>query len=1304
LSIQTISAVEAFRGDSPFTPLRRAQILESLREQVAQVHTLEIFQLYVVAFHKVPNEEQRQQVKELLSCGPDSAYQHSPGEVLVLPRGGTISPWSSKATDIARNCGLDKVQRIEHGRLWRFRDHDGELLGTELLPAMTRLIHDRMTEQVAINGAALAGLFARANPRSLQRVRLGIDPRAALQDSNQRLGLALSTDEIDYLEENYRRLDRDPSDVELMMFAQANSEHCRHKIFNASWVVDNTPADHSLFQMIRHTQAQNPGRVLSAYTDNAAVTRGYRGHRFYPDPESHRYQYIEEDVHLLIKVETHNHPTAISPCPGAATGSGGEIRDEAATGRGAKAKAGLTGFSVSNLKIPGFAQPWEHDFGIPGRIATPLQIMLEGPIGAAGFNNEFGRPALAGYFRTFEQRGGKTREFWGYHKPIMLAGGMGNIRGIHVHKQDIPHGTPIVLLGGPAMLIGLGGGAASSMASGQSDEALDFASVQRDNAEMQRRCQEVIDACWRLGDHNPIVSIHDVGAGGLSNAIPEIIDDSKRGGRFELREIPNDDPAMSPLEIWCNEAQERYVLAIEAVALLHFEAICRRERCPYAVIGHASEVRELIVTDSDSTETPIELPMEVLLGKPPRMQRNAQRYRVEAGAIATNPVDLREAIHRVLRFPAVADKRFLITIGDRTVSGLVVRDQMVGPWQEPVADCAVTATSYRDICGEAMAIGERTPVAMLNAPAAGRLAVGEALTNLAAARIKQIEDVSLSANWMAACGHGNEDAKLFDTVRAVAMQLCPQLGISIPVGKDSLSMKTVWHDGNGQQRSMAAPLSLIVSAFAPVIDVGMSLTPQLRNEPDSELWLIDLGYGRQRLGASALAQVFDLTSGEPADLDYPEGLREFFRAIQLLNEQGYLLAYHDRSDGGVLVTVLEMALAGRIGISLDVKPEQDVTAALFCEELGAVVQVPAGSGPLLQQAFSGARNLGDHIYPIAKLNGDKTLEITQSGQTLFSAHLSELHRAWSETSFHMQRLRDNPDTAAEELDSLCQNGDPGLHINLPAPAGSFLHPPAITGGGRPSVAILREQGVNGQIEMAAAFEFAGFECVDVHMTDLASGSMSLDGFCGLAACGGFSYGDVLGGGGGWAKSVLFNPRLRDHFETFFSRSDTFTLGVCNGCQMLSQLSMLIPGAEHWPRFLRNRSEQFEARLVMTEVLDSPSVLLSGMTGACMPTVVAHGEGRCEFAAGGLAGAEAARLTVLRFVDNHGNPTEHYPANPNGSPNGITGLTTTDGRVTIMMPHPERIFLRKQHSWCPEDWPHAEGPWLRMFYNARAWVD
>lgn len=1304
MSIQTISAVEAFQADPPFTPLRRAQLLESLRENLTHIHALEVLQLYVVAYHDAPSAADRDRVRQLLSCPPESAYQHSRGDVLVLPRSGTISPWSSKATDIAHNCGLSNVVRIEHGRLWRLRDQNGEPLSGDAITTVMGLIHDRMIEQVAISGAALADLFAQADPRPLQRIQLGTDPYAALQHANQRLGLALSSDEIDYLRENYQRLGRDPSDVELMMFAQANSEHCRHKIFNARWILDDAPADHSLFEMIRHTQAQNPGRVLSAYKDNAAVTRGYSGHRFYADPNTHRYKHVEENVHLLMKVETHNHPTAISPYPGAATGSGGEIRDEAATGRGAKSKAGLTGFSVSNLKIPGFTHPWEHDFGSPERIASPLQIMLEGPIGAAAFNNEFGRPALAGYFRTFERAGAIPGEFWGYHKPIMLAGGMGNIRGAHIQKRDIPPGTPIAVLGGPAMLIGLGGGAASSMTSGQSDEALDFASVQRDNPEMQRRCQQVIDACWGLGDDNPIVSVHDVGAGGLSNAVPEIINDSQRGGSFELRDIPNDDVSMSPLEIWCNEAQERYVLAVDAAALPRFEAICRRERCPYAVIGHATEARHLIVSDADSAEKPIEIPMEVLLGKPPRMQRNARRDRLEPAAIATSAIELSEAIHRVLRFPAVADKRFLITIGDRSVSGLVVRDQMVGPWQEPVADCAVTATSFRDITGEAMAVGERTPVATLNAPAAGRLAVGEALTNLAAARIGQIEDVSLSANWMAACGHANEDAKLYDTVRAVAMDLCPQLGISIPVGKDSLSMKTVWRDPAGQQRSMAAPLSLIVSAFAPVVDVGLSLTPQLRDEADSELWLIDLGCGRQRLGASALAQVFDLYGGEPADFDHPEALREFFRAIQLLNEQGYLLAYHDRSDGGLLVTILEMALAGRIGVSVELESGQDVNAALFCEELGAVVQIAASSSPVLKETLSAVPELAGHVYPIARLNNTKTLEIIQNGQTLFSTSLAELHRSWSETSFHMQRLRDNPDTAVEELESLCQLHDPGLGISLPNPVKMFLEAPAIAGAARPAIAILREQGVNGQVEMAAAFELAGFECIDVHMTDLASGALSLTGFRGLAACGGFSYGDVLGGGGGWAKSVLFNPRVRDEFEAFFARGDTFSLGVCNGCQMLSQLSMLIPGANHWPRFLRNRSEQFEARLVMTEILDSPSVLLTGMTGARMPTVVAHGEGRCEFSDGALGKAEAERVTAMRFVDNHGNPTEHYPANPNGSPNGITGLTTADGRVTIMMPHPERIFLRKQHSWCPADWSRDEGPWLRLFYNARTWVN
>ncbi|HHB12582.1 MAG TPA: phosphoribosylformylglycinamidine synthase, partial [Chromatiales bacterium] len=1147
-------------------------------------------------------------------------------------------------------------------------------------------------------------LFQHHDPAPLRIIDLDDDPKAALERANREMGLALAPDEIDYLAESYAELGRNPTDVELMMFAQANSEHCRHKIFNANWVIDGRRQDRSLFDMIRNTHAHAPDGILSAYRDNAAVVEGNPARRLLADARHHDYRSLEEPAHLLMKVETHNHPTAISPFPGAATGSGGEIRDEGATGVGGKPKAGLCGFSVSNLRIPGFEQPWETDHGRPARIASALEIMLEGPIGAAAFNNEFGRPNLCGWFRTFEERvpGPEGPELRGYHKPIMAAGGMGNIRPMHVHKKDLPVGTPIVVLGGPAMLIGLGGGAASSMATGTSDADLDYASVQRGNPEMQRRAQEVIDRCIAQGEDNPILSIHDVGAGGLSNAVPEIIHDAGRGGRFELRTIPSDEPGMSPMEIWCNEAQERYVLAIRADRLEHFKALCDRERCPYAVIGETIEEPRLIVGDGYFENLPVDVPLDLILGKPPKMLRHARHLRFPRPAFDTTPIPFAEAAERVLRLPSVAAKTFLITIGDRTVTGLVARDQMVGPWQVPVADVAVTLVDYEGYAGEAMAMGERTPVALVDAAASGRMAVCEALTNIAAAPVGALQRVRLSANWMAAAGHPGEDARLFDTVRAVGEELCPALGVAIPVGKDSMSMKTVWEDEAGRHE-ITAPLSLIVSAFAPVGDVRKTLTPQLRTDRGpTRLLLIDLGRGRNRLGGSALAQVYKQVGHEAPDVEDTREFRAFFETIQHLLDARLLLAYHDRSDGGLFATVCEMAFAGHTGLDVDGGSlGDDPVAAWFSEELGAVIQVQDEKLEAVRAAFRRA-GLDERVHVLGAPSNDDRITLRHGGEVLFSRPRVVLHRLWYETTYHLQALRDDPDCAREEFESAGDPDDPGLTPHVKFLASEDIAGPYVASGVRPRVAILREQGVNGQIEMAAAFQRAGFEPVDVHMSDILNGGVDLSGFKGIAACGGFSYGDVLGAGGGWAKSILFNARARDVFEAFFHREDTFGLGVCNGCQMLAQLKDLIPGAACWPRFVRNRSEQFEARLSLVEVLPSHSILLRDMQGSVLPIAVAHGEGRALFTENTAQAVMDAGLVALRYVDNTGKPTERYPYNPNGSPLGITGLTTTDGRFTIMMPHPERVFRSVQFSWYPDDWGE-QGPWLRLFLNARVWV-
>jgi phosphoribosylformylglycinamidine synthase len=1288
-------------GRPALSDFRLDKLLHSARKAIPALRGLRTQYWHLVKLKRPLDGREREVLDALLTYGPKAGPEDlHEGILLVVPRLGTISPWSSKATDIAQQCGLHAVERIERGTAYRLQLEAGAQLDAAGRRLLLPLLHDRMTETVLSALEQADALFHEATPQPLAEIDLLKRGAAALADANRGMGLALSEEEIAYLYDYFTRVRRNPTDVELMMFAQANSEHCRHKIFNADWVIDRAPQPESLFGMIKHTHAQHPAGTLVAYADNAAVMEGARVARFYPRADG-VYRSSEEDTHILMKVETHNHPTAISPFPGAATGSGGEIRDEGATGRGAKPKAGLTGFSVSDLHIPGFEQPWERRYGKPGRIASALQIMLDGPIGAASFNNEFGRPNLLGYFRTFEQPvAGEQR---GYHKPIMIAGGLGNIAPEQIRKQPLAEGAALVQLGGPGMLIGLGGGSASSMGTGENVEDLDFDSVQRGNAELQRRAQEVIDRCWALGDDNPILSIHDVGAGGLSNALPELVHGGEAGGRFDLRAIPSEEPGMSPMQVWCNEAQERYVLAIRPDRLDAFRALCERERCPFAVVGSAISSHQLVVEDPLFGNRPVDMDLSVLLGKPPRMTRHVKRQRRGLPALALAGIELKEAAMRVLRLPAVADKTFLISIGDRTVGGLCSRDQMVGPWQVPVSDVAVTLMGFDTYRGEAMAMGERTPLALIDAPASGRVAVGEALTNIAAARIRALGDVKLSANWMAAAGHAGEDAALYDTVKAVGLELCPALGISIPVGKDSMSMKTAWPE-SGQTREVVAPVSLIVSAFAPCLDARATLTPQLRAlDDDTVLLLLDLGAGRNRLGASALAQVYGQLGNQVPDLDDPAALKQFFAVVQALNQEGRLLAYHDRSDGGLFVTLCEMMFASRVGLTLDIDALLNggsALAALFNEELGAVLQVRRRDLIAVEEAFA-AGGLAAQCHPLGSVNREGRLVVRAHGRTIYAESGVSLQRAWSETTYRMQKLRDNPVCAQEEYDRLLDIADPGLHARLTYDPAQDIAAPFIATGQRPRIAILREQGVNGQIEMAAAFDRAGFTAVDVHMTDIIGGRVRLKDFKGIVAGGGFSYGDVLGAGEGWAKSILFNPRARDEVEAFFGRADAFALGVCNGCQMMSNLRALIPGAEHWPHFVRNRAEQFEARFVIVEVTESPSLFFAGMAGSRMPIAVAHGEGHAEFKSAEQLCA-ARKLVTLRYVDNRGRPGPRYPFNPGGSPEGITGLTTADGRFTILMPHPERVFRTVQNSWHPDEWGE-DGAWMRMFRNARAWI-
>ena len=1288
----------SLRGRHALSSFRVAKLVSSLT--ATRVSAITAAYWHFVHASRVLSASERATLDRVLCYGPrDQGHGHSDngGELLlVIPRPGTVSPWASKATDIAHNCGLTAIDRIERGVAYRVATRDGAPLGAADRAAVLPLVHDRMTETVCATLADAVRLFATVAPAPLAEIDLIGGGRDAIVAANAELGLALAADEIDYLTASFLRAGRNPTDVELMMFAQINSEHCRHKIFNADWIIDGKRAPQSLFAMIRQTHRANPQGTVVAYEDNAAVMEGAVARRFYPRTDG-RYAARAEPTQVLMKVETHNHPTAIAPFPGAATGSGGEIRDEGATGIGARPKAGLTGFTVSNLRIPSLPQPWESDYGKPDRIASPLAIMLDGPIGGASFNNEFGRPNLLGYFRTFEQQvAGEVR---GYHKPIMIAGGVGNVAARDAKKRALSEDDLLIQLGGPGMRIGLGGGAASSMAGGDNTADLDFDSVQRGNAEIERRAQEVIDRCWQLGDDNPIVSIHDVGAGGLSNALPELVHGvagtSPRGARIELRAVPSDEPGMSPREIWCNEAQERYVLAIAPGSLSRFAAICERERCPFAVVGRTTRQPRLVVTDRAFANQPVDMDLAVLLGEPPRMTRQAAHLARDLPPFDARLIELADAVFRVLQVPSVADKTFLVTIGDRTVGGLCVRDPMVGPWQVPVADVAVTLRDFDGYGGEAMAIGERTPLALIDAPASGRMAIGEAITNIAAAAIGELRAIKLSANWMAPAGHPGEDAALYDTVRAVAIDLCPALGISIPVGKDSMSMKTAWRDG-GIDKAVTAPVSLIVSAFASIADARRVLTPQLRpGDAPSALLLVDLGNGRNRLGGSALAQAYGQLGNVAPDVDDPAALAAFFSIVQTLHAHGKLLAYHDRSDGGAFAALAEMAFAARCGLSIaiDALPGAAVEA-LFNEELGAVLQVRAADQSEVVAAFA---SKGLSCLRIGEPTDDGRIRVVRAGQVLFESTRAELHRAWSTTTYALQRLRDNPEAADQEYARIADD-DPGMAPALTFDPAQDVAAPFVAAGARPRVAILREQGVNGQIELAAAFDRAGFAAYDVHMTDIIAGRETLAGFAGIAAGGGFSYGDVLGAGEGWAKSILFNARARDTFAAFFQRPDGFALGICNGCQMMSNLHELIPGSGHWPHFVRNRSEQFEGRLVLLEVQPSPSLFFSGMEGSRIPVAVAHGEGYAEFDdAAQLAAADG--LVTLRFVDHRGAATERYPYNPNGSPHGIAGLTTADGRFSILMPHPERVFRSVQMSWHPEGWGE-DSPWMRLFRNAR----
>ena len=1294
-----MSVVTAFRGETALSAFRINKLLQKAQTLGLPEHAVASEYWYFVASDAPLSDADVSQLKALLAAERMNTPDAAQSLFLITPRIGTISPWSSKATNIAHNCGLAHIERIERGMAVSLSGS----LKTDERAQWAALLHDRMTESVLPSFQAAAQLFAQHDSPSFASVDILGGGKDALLAANAEMGLALSPDEVDYLLENYRALNRNPTDVELMMFAQANSEHCRHKIFNADFVLNGEKQEKSLFRLIRDTHEASPSGTIVAYKDNSSIIEGATIGRFYPSAARNQaYDFHSENTHILMKVETHNHPTAIAPFAGAATGAGGEIRDEGATGRGARPKAGLTGYTVSNLQIPDFRLPWERDYGKPNRISSALDIMLEAPIGGAAFNNEFGRPNLLGYFRTFEQT--FNQQVYGYHKPIMIAGGLGNIQAAQSHKNEIPEGALLVQLGGAGMLIGLGGGAASSMATGSNSADLDFDSVQRGNPEMERRAQEVIDRCWQLGENNPIISIHDVGAGGLSNAFPELVNDAGRGAIFRLRDVPLEEHGLSPLQIWCNESQERYVLAILPDDLDAFRAICERERCPFAVVGTATDDGHLRVRDDWFDNSPVDLPLNVLLGKPPKTTRSDNTVRQPEKPFDAAQYDLHESAYRVLRLPAVAAKNFLITIGDRSVGGLTHRDQMVGAWQTPVADCAVTLMGFDTVRGEAMSMGEKPALAIANAPASGRMALGEAITNLAAVNIGDIGNIKFSANWMAACGVAGEDEKLYRTVEAVS-QACQTLGVSIPVGKDSLSMKTVWQDG-AAQKSVVSPLSLIISAFAPVQDVRQTVTPELKNVPDSVLLLIDLGLGKARMGGSALGQVWNDLGGATPDVDDIGSLKTFYTLIQQLVRENKLLAYHDRSDGGLFATLAEMAFAARFGANINLQDDFAMErlvnnlsdqAILFNEELGAVIQIQAADLHYVQALFE-QHDFAETLYQIGTPQPESnTIRIDD-----YAFDLTALQSAWQETSYQIQRLRDNPTCADSEFALLQDNARSKLFADLSFDLQEDIAAPFVSGCIKPKIAVLREQGVNGQVEMAAAFHRAGFEAYDVHMSDLLSGRTDLADFQMLAACGGFSYGDVLGAGEGWAKTILFNAKLRDMFAAFFARPDTLSLGVCNGCQMMSNLAEIIPHANHWAKFKRNESEQFEARFSMVRVPKSPSLILAEMAGSALPVVVSHGEGRADFAHLGAGGGVPQDLAVaLQYIDGLGEVTQSYPLNPNGSPNGIAGITTADGRVTIMMPHPERTFRTAQMSWLPESWKqHELAGWYCLFAGAR----
>lgn len=1292
-----MTIITALRGASALSEFRVEKLLRKAAAAGLPECRLRSEYWYFIASDAPLQGETMQKLQALLAAeqvdapaATDSLYLF-----LITPRIGTISPWASKATNIVANCGIDGVQRVERGMAVYL---SGSLKDDER-QKWADLLHDRMTESVLPDFQAAAKLFVEHQSQTFETVDVLTGGKTALEQANKQMGLALSPDEIDYLLENYQQLQRNPSDVELMMFAQANSEHCRHKIFNADFVLNGEKQDKSLFRMIRDTHEKSPNGTVVAYKDNASVIEGANIARFYPDADkSQTYDFHNETTHIIMKVETHNHPTAIAPFAGAATGAGGEIRDEGATGRGSRPKAGLTGFTVSNLNLPDFRQPWEQDYGKPEHIASALDIMIDGPIGGAAFNNEFGRPNLLGYFRTFEQKQGDTVR--GFHKPIMIAGGLGNIQDKQTHKNNIPAGALLIQLGGAGMLIGLGGGAASSMDTGSNAADLDFNSVQRGNPEMERRAQEVIDRCWQLGERNPIIAIHDVGAGGLSNAFPELVNDAGRGAVFALRDVPLEEHGLTPMQIWCNEAQERYVLSILPEHLDLFTQLAERERCPFAVVGTATDDGHLQVRDDLFNNNPVDLPLNILLGKPPKTTRTDETVMPSESPFDVQAIDLKEAVYRVLNLPAVAAKHFLITIGDRSVGGMTHRDQMVGRYQVPVADCAVTLMGFDTHKGEAMSMGEKPALALLDAPASGRMCIGEAMTNIAAVNIGDIGNIKLSANWMAACGVQGEDEKLYRTVQAVS-EMCQSLGVSIPVGKDSLSMKTVWQE-NGEQKAVVSPLSVIISAFAPVQDVRQTVTPDLKPIENSVLLLIDLGLGKSRMGGSALAQVYNELGGEVPDID-SGSLKKFYDLMQQLINENKLLAYHDRSDGGLFATLAEMAFAGRCGFAIDLEEDfamerlvNNLTDAhiLFNEELGAVVQIRKEDLQYIQALFEN-NDFGETLYQLGDV-------LPESGEMAFGAHsfnLVEMQKVWQETSYQIQKLRDNPACADSEF-ALIGDEKARLFADLPFDVKEDIAVPYISGSLKPKIAILREQGVNGQLEMAAAFHRAGFQAIDVHMSDLLVNRVLLADFQMLAACGGFSYGDVLGAGEGWAKSILFNNALRDQFAAFFANPNTLTLGVCNGCQMVSALAEIIPNSAGWVRFKRNQSEQFEARLSMVKVADSPSVILREMQGAMLPVVVSHGEGRADFAH--LGGEVSGSLNIaLQYVDGTGAVTQQYPLNPNGSPNGIAGITTTDGRVTIMMPHPERVFRTAQMSWCPDEWRDSElSGWYRLFAGAR----